>query len=84
MRKIESQHRERIRQAFSVLSLGEVQLLLLGLWVIGEENRVDPRVEIEYGWLLNELNGAAQGTLASMLSQQMPIAGIPNGPDAPR
>lgn len=77
MREIERQQRARIKQAFSVLSLAEVQLLLLGLWVIGQENRVDPRVETEYGWLLNELNAHAQGTLGHLLKNTGAIAGIP-------
>jgi hypothetical protein len=83
MRKIEQQHRERIQQAFSVLSLGEIQLLLLGLWVIGEENRVDPRLETEYGWLLNSLAALAQGTASHVISGTPPIAGIEVGPDPP-
>ena len=79
MSTIERQHRERIKQAFSVLSLGEVQLLLLGLWVIGAENRVDPRMETEYGWLLNGLNEHAQGTLGHLLANTGAIAGVPYG-----
>lgn len=82
MREIERQQRARIEQAFSVLSLGEVQLLLLGLWVIGEENRVDPRVETEYGWLLNALNAQAQGTLGRLLANTGAIAGVSNGPES--
>lgn len=76
MREIERQQRERIRKAFSVLSLGEVQLLLLGLWVIGEENRVDPRIETEYGWLLNALSAQAQGTFNHVLANTGAVAGV--------
>ena len=76
MRGIEKQQRARIRAALTTLSLAEVQLLLLGLWVIGEENRVDLRIETEYGWLLNELSAAAQGTAGNVLSNTPPIAGI--------
>lgn len=73
---IEQHHRERIRLALAPLSLGETQLLLLGLWVIGEENRVDPRMQAEYGWLLNALNAQARGTLAALIGATPPIAGV--------
>ena len=69
---IEITHRERLARVFSELSLAEIQLLLLGLWVIGEENRVDPRVNTEYGWLLNALSEQAQGTAAQVINDQAP------------
>jgi len=70
---ISQHHRERIIATFSTLSLGEVQLLLLGLWIIGEENRVDPRLNAEYGWLLNSLASLAQGTASNVITEQAPI-----------
>lgn len=70
MTKIEQYHRDGIRSALAALSLGEIQLLLTGLWVIGEENRIDPRQQAEYGWLLNELAAAAQGTAEGICSRQ--------------
>lgn len=72
---IDLHHRERVTAAFSALSLGEVQLLLLGLWVIGQENRVDPRLNAEYGWLLNALSAASQGTAQQVFDEQ---AGLPH------
>lgn len=60
---IERRHMERIRQCVASLSLGEVQLLLLGLWVIGDENRVDPRLETEYRWLITGLRARANETI---------------------
>lgn len=69
---IEELHRLRLKVAFSTLSLAEIQLLLLGLWIIGEENRVDPRLNAEYGWLLNSLTGLAQGSASHIISQQAP------------
>ena len=65
-----------VGDAFRALSLGEVQLLLLGLWVIGEENRVDPRLEAEYGWMLNALAALAQGTAGHVLESTPPVAGV--------
>jgi hypothetical protein len=69
---IETHHRVRLAQIFAQFSLAEVQLLLLGLWIIGEENRVDPRLNTEYGWLLNALSANAQGTAGQMLNDQAP------------
>ncbi len=70
---IEKSHRLRLRAALSTLSLAEVQLLLLGLWVIGEENRVDPRLNTEYGWLTNSLTSQAQGTASHVINEQAPL-----------
>ncbi len=69
---VETHHRERLRVAFEHLSLAEVQLLLLGLWIIGEENRVDPRLNTEYGWLLNTLTVNAQGTGGAVINDHGP------------
>jgi hypothetical protein len=50
---------KRVEKALQPLTLAELQLLMLGIWVIGEENRVDPRVMAEYGWLSKSLSGLA-------------------------
>jgi hypothetical protein len=62
--KIGLAHETRIRGAFAKLTLGERQLLLLGLWIIGEQDRVDPRLLEEWGWLKN--------ALASLSSKEKP------------
>lgn len=53
--KIGLAHEVRIRGAFKKLTLGEQQLLLHGLVITGEQNRVDPRLLENYGWLRNVL-----------------------------
>lgn len=69
MNEIEHLHQVRIAAAFEGLSLAELQLLLLGLWIIGEENRVDPTMSVQYGWLLHALGERAA------LRINAPIAG---------
>ena len=59
--KIGLAHETRMRGALKKLSLGEQQLLLLGLWVIGEQNRVDPRLLEEHAWLVNSLTALSSG-----------------------
>ena len=55
--------RKRLQKAFVPLSLAERQLLLLGLWVIGEENRVDPRLIVEWRALCGQLHLANEQDL---------------------
>jgi len=59
--KIGLAHEARMRGALNKLTLGEQQLLLLGLWVIGEQNRVDPRLLEEHEWLVNALASLSSG-----------------------
>lgn len=44
---------------FDNLTLGEIQLLQLGLWVIGERNQVDEKQVADYSRLLRQLGSAA-------------------------
>jgi hypothetical protein len=45
---------------FAGFTLGELQLLLLGLWILGEENRVDQGLMREHGSLTARLSIAVQ------------------------
>ncbi len=52
-----------------LMTLGELQLLQLGLWVIGEENRVDFKLMPTYDALLEKLRTASQRKIERWVSR---------------
>jgi len=61
--------RETMLTNADLMTLGELQLLQLGLWVIGEESRVDFKLMGTYDALLRKLRDAAQRKIEREVSQ---------------
>ena len=70
--------RKKYQRLFNELTLGEVQLLLLGLWVIGDQNRVDLQLLLEFQTLVAQLKIAAEAK-----AQARPPVPAPNGQEHP-
>jgi hypothetical protein len=60
-RKFRELNHKRLQRAFEPLTLGEKQLLMLGLWVIGERDQVDFKLMGEWKLLCAQLKLAAAG-----------------------